>query len=91
MALSWPQRHEQLLSILDIVQGDDEDDRLGLVLDEGKSRPEYPTSFPDPNFLSGKEKKHVAQFKFGDRDVRVIGALDAGQYSTASEVDSWRT
>lgn len=40
-----------------------------------------------PNFLSGKEKKHVAQFKFGDRDLRVIGALDAGQYSTASEVD----
>lgn len=27
-------------------------------------------------------KRHTAPVQFGDRDLRVIGALDAGQYST---------
>jgi hypothetical protein len=32
--------------------------------------------------LSGRAKEHVSRLKFSDRDLRVIGALDAGQYST---------
>jgi hypothetical protein len=83
MSRSWPERHVQLLSILDIAQDDDEDDRLGLALDEGthvSSQVAINTSCLQ--ILSGKAKKQVAQLRFSDRDLRVIGALDAGQYST---------
>jgi hypothetical protein len=38
MVQSWPERHKQLLSILDIAQDGDEDDILGLALDEGEIR-----------------------------------------------------